>query len=255
MASDAAEWTTDRVLGGRLSLRQPRRGHRVGHDAILLAAATAARDGDHAVDLGAGVGAAGLALAARVPRLAVTLVEVDPALADLCAENIERNGLGDRTRAVMLDVTGAATAFDAARLSAGTATHVLMNPPFNDPARQRVSPDDTRSLAHSGAGLGPWVRAASRLLEPRGILTLIWRADGLADVLGTLAGGFGGIAVLPVHPRPGAPAIRILVRATKASRGPLSLLPGLVLAEADGAPTPEAEAVLRHAEPLPLSGS
>ena len=54
------------MLGGRLRLRQPLSGHRVGHDAILLAAATGGRAGELAVDLGAGVGAAGLALAARV---------------------------------------------------------------------------------------------------------------------------------------------------------------------------------------------
>ena len=73
----------DAVLGGRLVLRQPLRGHRFGHDAILLAAAVAARAGERAVELGAGVGAAGLALARRVDGLDVTLVEIDPALAAL----------------------------------------------------------------------------------------------------------------------------------------------------------------------------
>jgi tRNA1(Val) A37 N6-methylase TrmN6 len=84
--------TENAVLGGRLRLRQPRRGHRVGHDAILLAAATGARPGDHLVDLGAGVGAAGLAVAARVPGTRMTLVERDPVLAALAAGNAERNG-------------------------------------------------------------------------------------------------------------------------------------------------------------------
>ncbi|MGB2598416.1 MAG: methyltransferase, partial [Pseudolabrys sp.] len=75
--------TEDGILGGRLRIRQPLRGHRVGHDAILLAAATGARGGEHAIDLGSGVGAAGLALAARVPELTVTLVEIDAALCAL----------------------------------------------------------------------------------------------------------------------------------------------------------------------------
>src|SRR3954471_19957724 len=90
----ADEITEDAVLGGRLSLRQPRRGHRFGHDTILLAAATPARAREHALELGAGVGAAGLALAQRVPSLDVTLIEIDPELAGLAAENAERNGLG-----------------------------------------------------------------------------------------------------------------------------------------------------------------
>ena len=100
MASDLAAdgLTEDAVLGGRLRLTQPRRGHRVGHDAILLAAATPAHAGEHAVDFGAGIGAAGLALAARVAGCAVTLVEIDAGLAALAAENARRNGLADRVR-------------------------------------------------------------------------------------------------------------------------------------------------------------
>src|SRR5215510_2556250 len=96
--------TDDAVLGGRLRLKQPRRGHRVGHDAILLPAATAAEPGEHVVDLGAGVGAAGLALAARVPGITLTLVEIDPELAAVAAENASRNGLADRVRTLSLDV-------------------------------------------------------------------------------------------------------------------------------------------------------
>src|SRR4051794_14998315 len=104
----AEDVTRDAVLGGRLTLWQPRRGHRVGHDAILLAAATAARGGEHAVDLGAGVGATGLALAARVPDLQVTLVEIEPSLAELAARNIADNGFSDRVRVTAADVTAEA---------------------------------------------------------------------------------------------------------------------------------------------------
>src|SRR5258708_28337702 len=88
--------TEDAVLGGALRLRQPRRGHRVGHDAILLAAACPAHGSEHVVDLGAGVGAAGLAVAARAPGVTVTLVEIDPDLAVLAADNARLNGLAAR---------------------------------------------------------------------------------------------------------------------------------------------------------------
>jgi len=251
-----AELTDDAVLGGRLRLTQQRRGHRVGHDAILLAAATGARAGDHAIDLGSGVGAAGLALAIRVPDVDVTLVEIDPELAVIAAQNIVRNGLQQRVRAVALDVMASADEFAAHGIAPGTADHVLMNPPFRDATRQNLSPDPGRRAAHAAdpGALADWIDAAAQLLHTAGTLTLIWRADGLAEVLAALDSRFGGIAVLPVYGRSGQPAIRVLLRASKGSRAPLMLLPGLALNDEAGRPTAEAEAVLRGGKALPLSG-
>lgn len=250
----ASDLTDDAVLGGRLHLLQRRRGHRVGHDAILLAAATSARDGDHAVDLGAGVGAAGLALALRIPGVTVTLVESNRDLTALAAQNIARNGLERRVRVTNVDVTAAGEEFEAAGIALGTADCVLMNPPFHDTARHNVSPDPGRRAAHAGppGTLAGWVEAATRLLHSAGTLTLIWRADGLADVLAALRERYGGTAVMPVHGRAGQPAVRILVGARKGSRAPLALLPGLALNDDRGQPTAEAEAVLRGGQSLSL---
>jgi tRNA1(Val) A37 N6-methylase TrmN6 len=253
MGAKRGATSDDAVLGGRLVLRQPLSGHRVGHDAILLAAATGGKAGEHAVDLGAGVGAAGLALARRVDGLSVTLVEIDPALAELGSENAARNGLAARVRAVCLDAAASAAAFAAAGLAPGSADCLLMNPPFNPP--QNPSSDSGRRTAHAASPdtLQQWMPAASRLLRSGGVLTLIWRADGLGEVLAAVAEGFGAATVLPVHAKPDAPAIRVLVRATKASRGPLVLLPGLFLADAGGKPTADADAVLRHGATLALA--
>ena len=245
--------TEDAILGGRLILRQPRRGHRFGHDAILLAAAVSAQAAEHAVELGAGVGAAGLALAHRVGGLSVTLVEIDRTLASLAQSNAERNGMADRVRAICLDAEAGAGAFAAAGLRAGCAAHVLMNPPFNI-GQHNASPDPARRAAHIGSGetLRTWLATAARLLATNGVVTLIWRADALADVQAALARDFGGVAILPVYPKPGAAPIRVLARATKASRAPLTMLPGLLLADADNKPTPQAEAILRANAPLPV---
>jgi len=247
-----AETTEDAALGGRIMLRQPKRGHRFGHDAILLAAAVDARPGEVAVDLGAGVGTAGLALAHRVPGLDVRLVEVDQALAGLARENAARNKLSDRVSVAAMDV--AASPIDFARKGMAGVHHVLMNPPFNDPARQNVSPDAARRLAHvaSANSLAAWVDCAESLLAAHGTLTLIWRAAGLGEVLDVLA-GFGGITILPIHPKPDAAAIRILVRAVRGSGSPLILRPPLTLNRADGTPSAEAEAILRGGVPLAMA--
>ena len=243
----------DAVLGGRLRLRQPLTGHRVGHDAILLAAATGGRAGELAVDLGAGVGAAGLALAARVDAIKVVLVEIDEALSRLAGDNARINGLAGRVRAVACDAEDT-DALAAGGLPAGSADRVLMNPPFHDARRHNVSPDARRRLAHAGEPglLTRWIASAAFLLKPRGVLTLIWRADEVADVLQALAGEFGAIAVLEVAPREGAPAIRVLVRAVKGGTGQPVYRPALILNDAQGRPTAAAEAVLRGGQKLRL---
>jgi tRNA1(Val) A37 N6-methylase TrmN6 len=242
------ETSDDAALGGRLLLRQPKRGHRFGHDAILLAAAVDARPGDTAVDLGAGVGTAGLALAVRVPRLTVRLIEIDAALAELARQNAARNNLDDRVSVETIDIADA-TALH--RMGLGRADHVLMNPPFNDAAH--ASPDAARRRAHVACAdtLRHWIDAAVALLRPSGTLVLIWRAAGLAEVLGALE-GFGGVVILPIYPKPDGVAIRILVRARRNSAAPLALRPPLILNDANGGPSAAAEAVLRGGMPLVL---
>jgi tRNA1(Val) A37 N6-methylase TrmN6 len=244
------ETSEDSVLGGRLMLRQPLRGHRVGHDAILLAAATDGKAGEHAIEFGAGVGAAGLALAQRVPRLRVTLIDIDEELCALAKCNAERNGLSDRVRVIAADVDSLSDATLAG------CDRVLMNPPFNDPRRHNVSPDAKRRRAHvADAGLlRRWVDSAARMLRDNGVLTLIWRADDLDGVLAALRPSFGDVAVLPVHPRADAAAIRVLVRSVKGASWTRRDFAALVLNDAAGKPTSDAEAVLRHARTLGLAG-
>ncbi len=246
--------STDAVLGGRLNLRQPLKGHRVGHDAILLAGASGGRCGEHAVDLGAGVGAAGLALAVRVAGLKVTLVEIDRDLVLLAAENARANGLADRAAALACDAEDV-DALVAAGLSAQSADRVLMNPPFHDAHRHNVSPDAGRRRAYTGAPglLQRWIAAADFLLKPAGVLTLIWRADGLDDVLAALVPRFGDVVVLPLTPREGADPIRVLLRAVKGGAAAPAMRAALALNDAQGKPSAAAEAVLRGAEPLSLA--
>jgi tRNA1(Val) A37 N6-methylase TrmN6 len=228
-----SDFSEDDFLGGKLILRQPRSGHRAGHDAILLAAAAMARPGARIADLGSGIGAAGLALAARIGGIDLTLVEIDSTLAALAQHNAGRNSIP--ARAIVLDVAGSAESFAAAGLNPDSFDGVLMNPPFNAAARHQASPDAKRKTAHHAKPetLDIWVHAARRLLKPGGVLTLIWRAEDLSEVFGALARGFGGVAVMPVHPRADAPAIRVLVGAVKGAKAPLKLLPGLNLEEAD----------------------
>ncbi len=246
--------TEDAFLGGRLRLRQPRKGHRAGHDAMLLAAATSVRAGERIVDFGAGVGAAGLAVARRGP-VDLVMVELEPALAALASANAALNGIA--AEVLTLDVAAGAAAFAAAGLPPESVDRVLMNPPFNDPVRQQASPDADRRAAHlaSATTLPTWLDAARRILKPGGIVTLIWRANALAEVLARLDHGFGSIAIAPVHGVASAPAIRILVRAAKGGRAPLLIYPSVALNDAAGLPDRQVQAVLSGEGLLALARS
>ena len=253
MSEILADTTEDAFLGGRLRLRQPRSGHRSGHDAMLLAAAIAARPGNRVVEFGAGVGAAGLALAKRAGAIELKLVEIDPRLASLARGNAAANDIA--ADVVVLDVTAPAEAFAGAGLGPDSADIVLMNPPFNDAARHRVSPDEARASAHVAEAetLEGWIHASRRLLKSGGVLTLIWRADGLSEVLAALGRGFGSLAVLPVHAEAAKPAIRVLVRAVKGGRAPTRILTGLLLKDQSGLPNKEVAKMLAGDAVLPLA--
>jgi tRNA1(Val) A37 N6-methylase TrmN6 len=245
--------TEDLFLGGRLRLRQPKSGHRAGHDAMLLAAATSARTGDCVVEFGAGIGAAGLAVAQRVAAIKLKLIEIDKELARLARDNAALNAVA--ADVIVLDVTAPADAFAAAGLGADSADVVLMNPPFNDAARHRASPDSSRAAAHMAdeTTLESWIHAGRRILKSGGALTLIWRADGLAEVLAALGRGFGSLVIQPVHADESKPAIRVLVRAVKGGRAPTKILAGVMLNEESGVPNKWLAEILIGKGVLPLA--
>jgi len=237
--------TTDAILGLGLVLRQKRAGHRIGLDAVLLAAAGAGAPARRIVDVGAGVGAVGLALALRHPSAEVDLVEIDAETAALAVENAERNGLAKRARVLIADVTAPA-ARRAAGLADAAADLVATNPPYLAAGAARLSPDPARARAHALAGeggLAEWLRACLALLAPDGRFAMIHRADALPDIYAGLGRRLGDVAVRPVYPRAGADAIRVLVTGVKGSRAPPRLAPGLTLHEADGSATEAARAI------------
>jgi len=253
MSELLADTTEDAFLGGRLRLRQPKSGHRSGHDAMLLAAATSAQPGDRVVEFGAGVGAAGLALARRVGDVKLVLIEIDAGLAALARDNAAANVIA--ADVIALDVTAPAEAFAAAGLPPDSADVVLMNPPFNDAARHRASPDKSRASAHVAdtETLERWIHAGRRLLKSGGTLTLIWRADGLSEALASLGRGFGSLAILPVHGDAAKPAIRVLIRAVKGGKAPTRVLASLLLKNESGLPNKEVEKMLSGGGVLPLA--
>ncbi|MCX5481231.1 methyltransferase [Kaistia geumhonensis] len=233
------EASRDAFLAGRVTAMQPRAGHhRSGLDAVLLAAAFSDKAKGSIVDLGAGAGVAGFCLAARAEATRVTLAEREAGLVALgraAAALPENAAFAARLTFAEADILDAG-ARGAAGLVADRFDGVLMNPPFHDEGSVRASPDGARARAHvlDPGGLDGWFRAAAALLKGGGSLAVILPAARLGDLLASMARRFGGVTVLPIHPRADEPAIRVLARGVKGSRAPITLLPGLALHEGEG---------------------
>jgi tRNA1(Val) A37 N6-methylase TrmN6 len=244
----------DAFLGGALRIRQMQGGYRAGLDAVLLAATLAAERGARVLDMGAGVGVVGLAAARRLPDIEVTLVERDPALAALARRNVGRNGLDDRVHVIVADVTRPLRELPELGGLADSFDHALANPPYHVEGRGTLAAEPVKAAANAmpAAALERWMRFAAAMLRPGGSLTLIHRPDALEGLLAALAGRFGGVVLLAVHPRDGEPASRLLVRAVKGSRAPLQLRPGLILHNADHGFRPQVEAILRDGAALDI---
>lgn len=236
--------TLDGLLNRRVTIEQPKHGYRVAVDTVLVAAAVPAQAGHKILDLGCGVGGIALCLAARVPGLSVTGIEIQPELVELVCRNTERNELQTDIKILQGDVTNYSfePEFD----------HVVMNPPYHDEARHDVSAHDGKRTANTEkeGDLAVWIAQAAQALKPPGSLTLIHRADRLDEILKHMEGLFGGAEILPLLPRTGVAPKRVIIRARKNEKSPIKQCDGLLLHKPEGGYTDEAEAILRHGEAL-----
>lgn len=240
--------TQDSFLGGRLTLTQPARGYRAAIDPVLLAASIAAAPGQHVLELGAGIGTASLCLARRVPGLRVTGLELLPDLADLATRNAAANRLKGRVRVRAGDLLAPPPGL------AGPFDHVMANPPYYTAAEADPSPDPLSRAANieGAALLADWVAAAAARVARRGSVTFIHRAERLTELAGLLRARVGAVTILPLWPRPGEVAKRVLVRAIAGSRAGDRLLPGLALHDGQGYSAP-ARNILRDGAALAWS--
>jgi tRNA1(Val) A37 N6-methylase TrmN6 len=234
--------TEDRVLGGRVRLRQRPDGYRAGMDAALLAAACDALPGQRVIEAGCGVGGALLAAATRRPEAIFQGVERDSVAAGLAVENAALNGLQGRVAIAQGDIEAGFRALDLPVFDA-----VMTNPPFFDDPQALRAPAPAKSGAWmADGGLAAWTGFCLKAVREGGAITIIHRADRLADILGALSPKAGSFRIRPVAPFADAPAKRVIVRAIKTGKAPLVLLPPLVLHDREGGKhAAAAEAILR----------
>ncbi len=244
--------TRDAFLGGRLTVSQPRHGFRAGLDSVLLGAALG-QGRASLLDMGAGVGTAALVALTHEPALQAVLAEQNPDMLALAAINLADNDLAVRGRTLEVDVTAKGTARHAAGLADNGFDAVIANPPFFADGAGTLAGDAGRAGSRhmDAAALDLWVKTAAGCAAPGGEIIFIYPAESLAPLLAAFDQRFGAITILPLTPRPEAPASRVLLRAIKGSRAPLTLLASRALHDATGrAFQPVFDAIFRGAARL-----
>ncbi len=239
--------TRDAFLGGRLTVTQPRHGFRAGLDSVLLGASVdpASRT---VLDLGAGVGTAGLVALTYNPDASAVLVEDNAEMLALAEQNGLDNSMDARLSVLALDVVAKGAMRRAAGLPTDYFGTVIANPPFFSVAGGTLARDVGRAGSRhmSPPSLDLWVKTAAASAAPGGEIIFIYPADGLAPLLAGFDQRFGAITLLPLSPRDGEPTTRLLIRAIKGSRAPLTLLATRALHGTSGRDfTPEFDAILR----------
>lgn len=228
------------VLNKRVRLLQPPKGFRTSLDSVMLAAACPAKQDDYVLDMGAGVGGASFCLFKRV-GCAVTGIELHPGYALLAQQNVPLNDSTGKVQFIQSDIRNykSDTPFD----------HVICNPPYFEAGGHTVSPDVLRAqaLGHQDETMSvkDWVDAGFKNLRSGGSLTMIHQASMTDDIIQALGRRFGAVEIIPLWPRLGEAAKRVIVRARKDRQTPCTLHPGLVLHEAGGGYTPETDGILR----------
>jgi len=217
--------TRDAFLGGRLTVSQPQHGFRAGLDSVLLGASVSV--GRAALlDLGSGVGTAALVAMAHAPAINAVLAEQNAEMLALAQTNIADNNLDDRARTLAVDVSAKGAVRQAAGLQENAFDAVIANPPFFADGAGTLAGDASRANARhmDSEALDLWVKTAAGCAAGGGEIIFVYPAENLSPLLSAFERRFGGITVLPLTPRPGAAASRVLVRGIKGSRGPLTLL-------------------------------
>lgn len=242
-------FTEDRLLGGRVRLRQPAAGYRTAIDPVFLAAAVPVEPDQVVLDVGCGAGAAMLCLAARVPHCRIVGLEMQRDLVRLAGDNAILNGMEARVSVMIGDLLR-----PPPRLSPGAFDHVMANPPYNERGRTVAAalPNKTDSTVHGDADLAAWVRFVLAMVRPKGTVTFIHRADRIDVLMAEIAGRAGEVVVYPLWAGEDRAASRVLVRARKHIAAPARLARGLVLHLSDGRLTHAAESILREGKGLDL---
>ncbi len=235
------------VLNKSLALYQVPGGFRTSMDSVMLGAACPVKSGQSVLDLGCGVGSAGLCVLKRVDNTHLTGIDIQQDHIDLAIKNSEINNMQNISQFICADIRN--------DLDIATFDHVICNPPYKEAGTHRLSPSPAKAIAmghiENNIDLQSWITRAWLHIKGQGSLTIIHEAGQIDNILHSLYsknGGkrFGGVEIIPLYPKQGVPAKRVILRAYKHKKSPAILHHGIIMHDHDGNSTKQAESILRN---------
>lgn len=233
-------------LNKTVPLLQPKDGFRTSFDSVMLACACPVKAGERVLDMGCGVGGASLCLLERVPDCFVDGIDIQQDYLDLAIQNAAKNKRDERTHYFYSDIKEHDVDSPDQRYD-----HIICNPPFMENGAHLVSPDEGKAIASGhldgDMDVSIWVKAGLRLLRSGGSITFIHRADMMAEILNAFGKSFGKVEIIPLWPKQGVASKRVIIRALKDRKSPLTMYQGLIVHNQDGSYSEKADQILRDA--------
>ena len=240
--------TTDDFLGGLVKIKQPEKGYRAGIDAVLLASAINAKPGQIILDLGCGVGTAGICALNRTPEAQLIGIDIQDDLINLAQENAKENKIEHSVDYILGDIR------DKENWKENYFDHVMINPPYMSVESHFPSPNDIKATANGELEKSPeladWIKSAYINLKHGGYLTMIYRSDRMDEAISVIRERFGSIVILPLWPMQNVEAKRVIISARKNKNAPMRILPGLVLHNKDGSYTKKITSILKNGDSI-----
>lgn len=233
--------SSDKVLGGAISLLQPKKGFRVGIDSILLSSSI--KNFTSCLELGSGSGVISICLARRILNSKIIGVENNKLLIEIANRNLINNDLNSsKINFYHFDVIGE----KFSKIYNDFFDQVVMNPPYFNKANINLSKNYNKATAKylDASSLNDWIEVAYKKLVKKGYLNFVYRTGALSNVFSLLDSKWGDIRIFPLWPKMRKQSKLFLIQARKDSKAETKLLPGLILHNEDGSYTNDCNNVL-----------
>ena len=224
----AKNFTVDKILRGKISIIQLKKGFRYGFDTVFLAAFVNGylkklkKKKISLADVGSGVGTISLIIAYQNDKINITAIENNDTYLEIANENIVRNNFQKKINVIKGDI------FYVENDLINRFDIVVTNPPFYD-RKQKKSENELENYATRIINYESWIENSVKLLKDKGMIFLIIPTRLLEKSLKFLSTKSGSFKIFPIWPNQKKSSKRLILLAKKGGASPTELMSGMRL--------------------------